>query len=79
MQHWTNTTVWGPPEWKYLGLFFLLKFVVVSSMTLTPFLNESGRTVSFIEDKSDENNVFLFVNKNYLKIVMIRSRVWECQ
>ena len=44
-----------------LELNKLLIIVVVLSMALTPFLNEAGRrAASFIEDKSDTENVCLF-------------------
>lgn len=43
-----------------LELNKLLIIVVVLSMALTPFLNEAGRrAASFIEDKSDAENVCL--------------------
>lgn len=44
-----------------LELNKLLIIVVVLSMALTPFLNEAGRrAASFIEEKSDAENVGLF-------------------
>jgi len=45
-----------------LELNKLLIIVVVLSMALTPFLNEAGRrAASFIEEKSDPENVCLFL------------------
>lgn len=62
-----------------LELNKLLIIVVVLSMALTPFLNEAGRrAASFIEEKSDAENVGFFSRFIILAVMCTRTQTHMC-